>query len=383
MPWEIALDSTGQELFVTNHDDNTVSVVSTAQRKLVATIPVGTSPLGIAYAAALPPVSSAGLPAVGQALRDAGLLTAATAQQAVVLGSESGHSVWASPAVPGPGEHVTFAVTSQGGASLAASGAAVRWTDNGWSSCTDTTGVSFSQDGVTGPFFDLGAQAATEQVQAAFRLSVKGKTVWLSQGGSNYAIGVQPEGGVSWVGDTASSQGGASVPTVGPVPAGQALSVTSQSWPETPDTAALLHWSTNGHQAIHHNLMSVAAIGAGSSGHNTQWTSSIDAARLVAGTSLAYRVEVVNAASDVHDSRAGQNDGGSVEAGPASAGASNGDVQRPISDHSRVILDRSGVIENQDMVFCDHTRVIVDHATVIRHHSSPIANHLRMIEDHS
>ncbi len=322
-PWEIALDSTEQELFVTNHNDNSVSVVSTASRQLIATIPVGTGPLGIAYAAELPPVSNAGVPVIGQALRDAGLLAAATAQQTVLLGSESGYSVWASPAVPGPGDHVTFTVTSQSGASVAASGSVARWTTNAWSSSADTKGVAFSEDGVAGLFFDFGAQAKPEQVQAAFRLTVKGKSLWLSHSGSNYSLAVQAAGAVTWVGDTVSTENGTPIPTVGPVFAGQALSVASQSWPEVPDTLALLHWSTNGYQAIHHNVMSVAAIAAGSTGNNTQWTSTIDADRLVAGTSLAYWVEVVDATSDVYDSRSGQNCGGSVVAAPTSTGSGN------------------------------------------------------------
>jgi len=48
-PWGVAYDSGKGEIFVANHYDNTVSVISDSSNTVVATIPVGIEPVGVAY----------------------------------------------------------------------------------------------------------------------------------------------------------------------------------------------------------------------------------------------------------------------------------------------------------------------------------------------
>ena len=48
-PWGVAYDSAKGEIFVANYNDNTVSVISDSTNTVVATIHVGASPFGVAY----------------------------------------------------------------------------------------------------------------------------------------------------------------------------------------------------------------------------------------------------------------------------------------------------------------------------------------------
>jgi YVTN family beta-propeller protein len=48
-PWGVAYDSGTGEVYVANHYDNTVSVISDSNNTVVATVPVGIEPVGVAY----------------------------------------------------------------------------------------------------------------------------------------------------------------------------------------------------------------------------------------------------------------------------------------------------------------------------------------------
>lgn len=48
-PQGIAYDGGLGEIFVTNSGDNTVSVISDSSHRVVASVPVGQNPVGVAY----------------------------------------------------------------------------------------------------------------------------------------------------------------------------------------------------------------------------------------------------------------------------------------------------------------------------------------------
>ena len=312
-PFELVLDADERKLYVTSHQSASVIVIGTDTRQVLTTVPVGDSPLGIAYAARVPAVSNRGVPPLGRALRDAGLLTAGEAARIARLGGESGFGVYAAPAVPGAGERVVVAVVAEGAGAPQAASSIARWTRDGWRTQTDTAASAFAQDGLAGLLFDLGSSPARARMELALRV---GEALWLSKSGSNYALAVRPPDRVAWAGSLGSWQNGLPrAPAGDTIFSGHELVVAGESWPQVPDAHAVLHWSSNGFAAIHHLPMSIDAVGAGPTGENTRWLASLDG--LAAGRTLTYWFEVASALGGFVDGRSGQNYGGPVATPPA------------------------------------------------------------------
>lgn len=232
-------------------------------------------------------------------------------RRAVSLGTESGHEVVLSPAIPAVGEGFTLLVLGP------TESASARVTRNAWANWMEVAGTPF-EGGVA---FEIDHIYEAEMELA---IQLQGGDIWLNNRGDNYRVAASPERELEWVGAQGVSQGGVPRFLTGgaAVWAGHGTEIAVQTWPLAPKTDVVLRWTNDGYETIHEVPMDVASISAGPWSNNAQWAAEIPPQ--AQGTQLIWWVEASAGGTTVWDSQEGSNYQAAVAAPPQPTWAAAG-----------------------------------------------------------
>ena len=259
---------------------------------------------------------------VAASLLQQGVITASEAQMLVPLGTESGWTVMLTPGIPNALARLSIiavgqpVAAGQTGASTAAPIA--RWSSDQWGHSTDTAGVQYTVN--TAPVLVFKLAEATQIGSGAFvEATVRVGGVWLNNTSANYKFILASPNALSYLGGLAAGQDG----VIRAIP-GQTLlgghdtSVTVETYPMLPNSAATLHWTDDNQATIHDVPMALAAVNVGAYANNARWTGAIPTGAMSAGPTVAFWVEATSSGPGgaLWDSRNGQNYVASVAAAP-------------------------------------------------------------------
>jgi hypothetical protein len=270
---------------------------------------------------------------VAAALLQQGVISASEAQMLVPLGTEGGWTVMLTPGLPSNTARLSMIAVGQpvaaGQSGQSTTSPIARWSTNQWGSFTDTAGQLYTVN--TAPVLVFKLADPTQIGNGAFiQAAVRVGGAWLSQGGANYRFVIPSPYALSWLGAvTAGQQGVARAIPGQSLFAGHDTSVTVDTYPMLPNTAATLHWTSDGYATIHDVPMDLAAVNVGAYGNDARWVGTIPTSAMSAGPTVAFWAEASSngPGGTLWDSRNGQNYVASVAASPQATWAQLGAYQ--------------------------------------------------------
>lgn len=250
-----------------------------------------------------------GLSDLGQYLVADGTLTDGESQRLLSLGTEAGWSVFQTPGIVGSNTRIKVVVVGPPDSFAQSTAGTARCTIDGWSTSSDRTTSPRDWRGQTVLAFDMGSYPVDTTLTCAWRIDLLNATqIWLNNQGCDYSTRVRAETPLQWIGGQRLSQDGLPrVMGVDPVYPKHPLTVEVRTYPQTPGTEVILHYTADGFATIRRVRAAYGAVNAGPHGNDTLWRASIPAADLQPGKQVVYWVEAANPLGTLWDSRDGAN----------------------------------------------------------------------------
>ncbi len=250
---------------------------------------------------------------VAAALLQQGVITASEAQMLVPLGTEGGWTVMLTPGIPSNTARLSMIVVGQpvaaGQTGVSTASPIARWSSNQWGTSTDTVGQKYTVNTAPVLVFKLADPLQIGNgafLQATLRIG----GVWLNNSSANYNFIIASPNALTFLGSLAAGQDG----VIRAIPgqsllAGHDTSVTVETYPMLPGSAATLHWTNDNQATIHDVPMALAAVNVGAYANDARWIGTIPTGAMSAGPTVAFWVEATSSGPGgaLWDSRNGQN----------------------------------------------------------------------------
>ncbi len=254
---------------------------------------------------------------LAQYLVGQGVVQEPEAARLMQLGQENGWTAFRTPGVVGTSSVLTAVVVGPEGSFAEASEGTARCSDDGWTHSSDRTVVPQDWQGRAVMAFGLGTLGSDKTLACAFRVRLDGYDTWLNNGGKDYRTTVRPELPLAWVGSLRLVQDG--LPRtldVDPAYPKHGLTVEVSTYPQTPQTDVVLHYTTDGFATVRRVRAGYLAVDTGPHGQDTRWAATIPASELQPGKRVEFWVEATNPHTTLWDSRHGSNYGVVVASAP-------------------------------------------------------------------
>ncbi|MGQ0506740.1 MAG: hypothetical protein ACT4TC_15615 [Myxococcaceae bacterium] len=252
-------------------------------------------------------------PQVEAVLASTGVLQVSQLKDLVLLSSDALGQVYATPGLPSTTSPVELIFIESTSLQEPIASGTARFTVDAWAHSRDVAGLPFVGDGARGLHFTLPPTGQTARLEAAISLQMGTAALWLNNQARNYVLHVCDETPLEWVGGLSAHQEGLGrrLNSELPLYAGHPLTVEVQTYPQTPNTAPVLHWKHDGKKSS--SPMSLTALNEGDHGNNARWSVTVPA--LVQGA-MELWVEAKGPLNTLWDSRDGTNHRASVVTPP-------------------------------------------------------------------